>query len=85
MSTRAPLGAASHDEADSEPLHEAPQLPRRRGPLLQVDEVGLCPSLSKEAQCFASIGAVPDAEDLNFQKKPLDRTILGPSQGHPGG
>lgn len=39
--------------------------------------MGLDPSLGKEAQCFASIGAVLDAEDLNFQKLPLDRSILG--------
>jgi hypothetical protein len=33
--------------------------------------MGLDPSLGKEAQCFASIRAVLDAEDLNFQKMPL--------------
>ena len=45
--------------------------------------MGLCPSLGKEAQCFAGIGAVLNAEDLNFQKLPLDRTIFRSASGTP--
>ena len=43
-----------------------PRLPHRRGPLLQVDEMGLDPPLGEETERLPGVGALPDAEDLDF-------------------
>ena len=52
-------------------LSKSLQLPRGRGALLKIDEVGLDPALGKEAKCFPGLGAFLDAEDLDFHAAEL--------------
>src|SRR5882762_1687165 len=47
-------------------LGETSQLAERRGALVQVDEMRLDPALGEEPEGRASIGALADAEDLDF-------------------
>jgi hypothetical protein len=61
------LGAPVEDGVDAVTIHEAPELPLRRRPLLQVDEVRPDPALREEAERLARVGVVADPEDLDFQ------------------
>src|SRR5688572_8738718 len=58
--------AAIDQRLRAELLGEASELARRGGPLLQIHEVGLDPSLGEEAKCLAGFGTLLDAEDLDF-------------------
>src|SRR5688572_12745395 len=55
---------------DAKFLREALQLARRRGALVQINEVSLDPPLSEKAQRLARVGALLHAEDLNFHYRP---------------
>src|SRR5207248_2397138 len=57
---------AIDQRGDTELLGEAPQLPQRRRSLVEVDKVRLDPSLGEEPQRGASVGALPDSEDLHL-------------------
>src|SRR5207302_773351 len=69
--------------ADTELLGEAAQLGGRGGPLVEIDEVGLDPTLGKETQRGAGVGALPDTEDLHVHTSCRSRTARRPARRAP--
>src|SRR5919106_546264 len=63
---RVPAGATIHQRLRAELLGEAPELTRRCGAFLEIDEMDLDPPLGEEPQCLAGLGTLSDAEDLDF-------------------
>jgi hypothetical protein len=53
---------------DSESLGEAAQLADRGGALVQVHEMRLDATFGEEAQGGTGVGALPEAEDLDFHR-----------------
>lgn len=64
-------GLGIDESAHSEFLREPPQLSKRRGTLIEINEVGLYSALGKESQRLAGIGALFHTEDLDFHHLPL--------------
>src|SRR5919198_2006286 len=67
--------------ADAELLGEATQLAGRGGPLVEINEVGLDPALGEKAQRGARVGALADAEDLDFHLVPFQLAAGRESHG----
>src|ERR1051325_706405 len=80
---REALGVAVDQGADTELLGEAAQLAGRGGPLVEIHEVGLDPTLGKETQRGAGVGALPDTEDLHFHTSCRWRTARRPARRAP--
>ena len=59
-------GVAVDQRLDAELLGEAAELAGRGRALLEVHEVGLDATLGEEAERLPRLGALPDAEDLDF-------------------
>ncbi|HJQ19780.1 MAG TPA: alpha/beta fold hydrolase [Gemmatimonadaceae bacterium] len=59
---------AVENSVDAKTLDETLQLARRGRTLEQVDEVGFDATFGEEAQCLASVSALPDTEDLDFHR-----------------
>src|SRR5438094_14784 len=55
----------------------------RGGPLVEIDEVGLDPTLGKETQRGAGVGALPDTEDLHVHTSCRSRTARRPARRAP--
>src|SRR5205814_9279571 len=80
---REAFGVAVDQGADTELLGEAAQLAARGGPLVEIDEVGLDPTLGKETQRGARVGALPDTEDLHVHTSCRSRTARRPARRAP--
>src|SRR5205823_2449521 len=80
---REAFGVAVDQGADTELLGEAAQLGGRGGPLVEIDEVGLDPTLGKETQRGAGVGALPDTEDLHVHTSCRSRTARRPARRAP--
>src|SRR5205807_613671 len=76
-------GVAVDQGADTELLGEAAQLAGRGGPLVEIDEMGLDPTLGKEPQRGAGVGALPDTEDLHVHTSCRSRTARRPARRAP--
>ena len=61
-----PARLAVDQRLHAELLREAPELAGRGRALLQVHEVGLDAPFGEEAERLSGLGALPDAENLDF-------------------
>src|SRR5207237_9384244 len=62
---------------------EAAPLGGRGGRLVEIDEVGLAPTLGKETQRGGGVGALPDTEDLHVHTSCRSRTARRPARRAP--